>query len=250
MQLTILGSGVCVPDGRRYQSGYLLETGANRLLFDLGAGVLQRLAESGADYLEIDAICLSHLHCDHSCDLVPFLFGSNYHPTRRREKPLTLIGPPGTEEWLGRLQHAWHDWIEARDFGLQIHEIGKEPLSLGNDRLCALPVAHSRGAVGYRLQDSEGHVFAYSGDSGNCDALVELGRDADLFLLECAFPDQATESHLDARSAGRIAVAAGCRRLLLTHVYPGYEDSPWLDLVRTNYPGPVTWVQDLERYSI
>jgi ribonuclease BN (tRNA processing enzyme) len=66
-----------------------------------------------------------------------------------------------------------------------------------------------------------GAVLVYSGDSGEAPALAELARGADLFACECSFPDEhEVEHHLTPSGAGRLAAAAACRRLLLTHFYP------------------------------
>jgi ribonuclease BN (tRNA processing enzyme) len=78
-------------------------------------------------------------------------------------------------------------------------------------------------------------VLAYSGDTGPTPALVELARDADVFLCEATLrePEGEPHGHLTADEAREIAAAAGARRLLLTHrateqpvdelVYDGFE---------------------------
>jgi ribonuclease BN (tRNA processing enzyme) len=78
-------------------------------------------------------------------------------------------------------------------------------------------------------------VLAYSGDTGPTPALVELARDADIFLCEATLnkPEGEPHGHLTAEEAREIAAAAGARRLLLTHrateepvdelVYDGFE---------------------------
>ena len=41
IQVTILGSGTCVPSLRRSSCSVLMETGGKKLLFDAGAGTLR-----------------------------------------------------------------------------------------------------------------------------------------------------------------------------------------------------------------
>src|ERR1017187_1403856 len=77
-----------------------------------------------------------------------------------------------------------------------------------------------------------GLVVAYSGDTGPDPALAELGRNADLYLLEATSRDQQSgvrwapdvpQLHLSARQAGEAAAAAGAHRLMLTHFWPGND---------------------------
>jgi ribonuclease BN (tRNA processing enzyme) len=77
-------------------------------------------------------------------------------------------------------------------------------------------------AYGFRVS-ANGSVLAYSGDSGPNGGLAELARGADLFVCEATLADGdedregSPRGHLSAREAERISVAAGAKRLLLTH---------------------------------
>ena len=48
-------------------------------------------------------------------------------------------------------------------------------------------VAHPTESYGLRITDPSGASFVYSGDTGVCDQLVELARDADVFLCEASW---------------------------------------------------------------
>ena len=65
MKITLLGTGVGIPQRERVQSGVLVDTEGSLVLFDCGCGVLGRIYESGHDHKGIDAIVLTHLHLDH-----------------------------------------------------------------------------------------------------------------------------------------------------------------------------------------
>jgi len=47
MKITILGSGTCIPNKRRGSSGYFIETGENKVLFDCGNGTTWKLDHIG-----------------------------------------------------------------------------------------------------------------------------------------------------------------------------------------------------------
>jgi ribonuclease BN (tRNA processing enzyme) len=88
-----------------------------------------------------------------------------------------------------------------------------------------------------------GAVLVYSADSGPTPALVELAREADLFLCEATLltrdEEEAVPGHLTAAEAGTIAQAAGARRLLLTHLWPELGLPALLAAARTTFSGPV-----------
>ena len=93
--------------------------------------------------------------------------------------------------------------------------------------------------------ESEGKVMAYSGDAKDCAELVELGRGADVLILECSYPDQlAHGGHLCPAQAGQIATRAGARHLVLTHLYPVCNVSEIEAQTRQVFAGRLTVAHD------
>jgi ribonuclease BN (tRNA processing enzyme) len=76
-------------------------------------------------------------------------------------------------------------------------------------------------AVGYRIE-AGGAVLAYTGDSGPCDAVIEMSRDADMLVAEATYQDASSQAffHMSATQAAQHASAAGAKRLVLTHILP------------------------------
>ena len=58
-------------------------------------------------------------------------------------------------------------------------------------------------SVGYRIE-AGGAVLAYTGDSGPCEEVVEMARDADLFVAEATYQDASSQAffHLSADAGG------------------------------------------------
>jgi|GEM_PF-319549 len=102
----------------------------------------------------------------------------------------------------------------------------ESPLRISGFDILPAKVNHSINTLGYRIE-VEGRVIAYSGDSDICDALIEIGKDADLFICEATFTHQVHEKgggHLFASEAGRIAAAAKAKRLIITHIWPLFDE--------------------------
>src|ERR671938_16715 len=107
MKIVVLGSGTSVPHPQRASSAHWLETEGGSLLLDASASSVHRMAQEGLDWVNLDAIWISHFHLDHVGGLAPFLFGTKYAPqTQKRRQPLTVYGPRGIEKLLRRFDEA------------------------------------------------------------------------------------------------------------------------------------------------
>ena len=93
MRLTVLGKSPSWQDAGGACSGYLIEEGDTALLVDCGNGVFAKLRER-IDYVDVDAVVLSHLHADHFLDLVPYSYALTYAP---RQQPVPVDRWPGTD---------------------------------------------------------------------------------------------------------------------------------------------------------
>ncbi|HUX39895.1 MAG TPA: MBL fold metallo-hydrolase [Rectinemataceae bacterium] len=244
MTATVLGSGTCVPAAGRGAPGYLVRTGESLLLLDPGPGTLARLAAIGLSHRDIDLILLSHLHPDHSLDLVTFLQANNATPGYKRSRPLSLVGPKGLSAFLAGLI-ALYDCVGPEGYSIDLRELGAETLRLpGGETLTAALSGHTRESLCFRLE-SGGRVLVYSGDASARGDLPAIAGGADLLLCECSFPETwEVPDHLNSAQAGRIAQEAGAGRVVLTHLYPPSLETDVAAQVRTRYEGRVTLAYD------
>ena len=136
---------------------------------------------------------------EHRADTVGFALAEHvrlgrFHPERARE-----LGIPEGPLW-GRLHHG-------------------EAITLDDGR-----VIRPEDLVGAPRQ---GRTVVYSGDTRPHLPLIEAARGADLLVHEATFGGDELEraretGHSTAAEAARVAVEAGVRRLVLTHISPRY----------------------------
>ena len=101
---------------------------------------------------------------------------------------------------------------------------------------------HPVETFGFRVEHA-GWRLAYSGDTGESDALVRLAEGADLLLCEASFldgPDIRPNLHLTARQAAEHAARAGVGQLVLTHLVPWNDRNRTLAEADGIYPGPLS----------
>src|SRR5881398_1508385 len=91
VRITVLGKSPSWQDADGACSGYLIQKGDTSLVLDAGNGVFGKLRRF-VDYVDVDAVVISHLHADHFLDLVPFASGLRYAP---RQQPVPVAGWPG-----------------------------------------------------------------------------------------------------------------------------------------------------------
>src|SRR3954469_12392777 len=141
MRLTVLGKSPAWQDAGGACSGYLIEDDETTVLIDCGNGVFSKLREQ-IDYVDVDAVVISHLHADHFLDLVPYSYALSYAP-RQQPVPVPpwpgtdsparprLLAPPGARAAFRRVAGAWGqgNLIEAA-FALEEYDPA-QPVELG-----------------------------------------------------------------------------------------------------------------------
>ena len=245
MKLTILGSGSPEAYARRASSGYLLEIGDDRILFDCGGGVVDNLLRSGRLPKDITHLFFTHYHTDHMMDYARLVHAA----WDEGAPPLKVYGPPPliemTERFFGKegalsndlrarteLAQTQQVWV-ARGGTLprpwpapETTEIGPDAeLDFGDWTIKACPTTHAEPILtcyAYRVEHG-GKSFVYSGDTGINDHVTALCQDAD-FLLHWCYRGSGEELHPalldycpDPAEIATMAKSAGVKRLMLTH---------------------------------
>jgi ribonuclease BN (tRNA processing enzyme) len=223
VRITVLGKSPAWQDADGACSGYLAEEDGAALLLDCGNGVFSKLRRF-RDYLDVDAVVISHLHADHILDLVPYASALTYTPRQShdRVRPRLLVPEDGRAA-LRRIctgSGMAEDHIE-RAFDLREYD-PDDVLDVGAMRVrfhrvphflptCAVDVASGNG----------GGRFTYGADSAPNEELVRFAHGTDLLMIEATLPYPESEGprgHLTPREAGEHGSRARARRLVLTHI--------------------------------
>jgi len=248
MEITILGSGTSVPLADRASPSVAIFIDGRFILLDIGPGTVRQLAIAGLKYQDIDYIVISHFHPDHTADLIHFFFATRYPPVLEERKPFTIVAPKGFDQFLELLKKPYGRWLDLPERLMSTEELktgAEDSREFGGFKLSSAPVNHTPQSLGYRIEDNSGKSIAYSGDTGYCEGIVELARDADLLILESSFPnDEAIAGHLTPSEAGDIATRAGVKKLLLTHFYPEILTTDIEAQCRKTYQGDLVLATD------
>src|SRR5262245_35726680 len=94
VEVMFLGSGDAFGSGGRFQTCILVKTPTSNFLIDCGASSLVAMKRCGTRPVDIQHILISHLHGDHFGGLPFFLLDAQFS---KRETPLLIAGPPGTQ---------------------------------------------------------------------------------------------------------------------------------------------------------
>ena len=250
MKVTILGSGTAVPSLQRNSSGVLIQETDVNTLVDFGYGNLKQLLKLGITYHDIDRIFFTHNHPDHMCDLIPFLFGSRYQLDARKND-LQIVAGPGFRDFFDKLMLAFKHWLKPTEYKLNILEIDEGAYEFESLKVQVGKVKHIAMSRGYRFTNDKGISIALSGDTDYCEGMIELGRETDLMILECAWPDEEkTEGHLGPTLAGKLAAEANCKKLCLTHFYPPCDLGSIRQTVQEIFKGELVLARDLMQFDL
>jgi len=219
MDITILGAGTAIPIPSYSPVSILLRSSKQEAFIDLGPGALQRAAKFGFDFSNLQTIFLTHLHPDHTLDLITFIQASNSDFSESRLKPLKIYGCLGTRNWFEKIMDAYED-ILPTTYLIDIIENGKADWNWGELKVSTILTSHTKNSLAYRFEEKQ-RSFVFTGDTVFSDELVQFSIDADLLICECSFPaGWTTNDHMTANLVGLLASKANVNKLVITHKYP------------------------------
>jgi len=275
LEVVVLGSGGPRAFGRAGSSYIVVVEGTPRILVDAGPGAFLRIGELDLDLEKVDTVLLTHLHIDHSADLAAFF----------NERALTSDGPiawwifgpdgaglfPKTSRFVDLLVGRDGAFAYQKTFGaresfavrdLAISLDSPRTKIVDRDGLVVEEIATHHGdcpSVAYRISYKSA-VLVFSGDmdASALPNLVQLAKNADLLVFNCAVldppgsPPQLYDLHTPPRKIGEAARDSGAKNLLLSHLAPDIEwhEDAVRKSIRAAFPGPVSFASDKLRVSV
>jgi ribonuclease BN (tRNA processing enzyme) len=254
MKLTILGSGTSVPHPRRASAAHWLETSNGTILLDISADAPHRMAQEHLDWSNLDAIWISHFHLDHMGGLASFLFGSKWAlETQNRTKPLRIFGGQGLRKIVEAVSDSSNYELLEQAFEVEIVEVKPnenfEPLP--GLAATTLKTPHTDESLALRLKDEDSKIFVYTSDTGFSEDLAPFAKGAALLLMECSFRrNKPVQKHLELADAMRVARECGPAKLVLTHLYPEWDNVDLAAEARSLWAGETIEATDGLRLEI
>ena len=283
LEITLLGTGGMMPLRDRALASAMIRHQGKCVLIDCGEGTQVRIHDCGYSFKSIDAISLTHFHADHVSGLPGLLLSmSNQGRTEKVRiagprgvqtvvNALRIIAPrlPFEIEFIeidapeafriGELEimpMTLRHGVDCVGYQIRLPRAGRfqperakaagVPLKLWSV-LQKQPIAECDGRVFTRemvmTPPRKGITVLYATDTRPVPAIAELGRDADLMILEGMYGEEEKKSraeevgHMMMDEAARLAREANAKRLWLTHYSPAMPDAEiYLDGVREIFP--------------
>jgi ribonuclease BN (tRNA processing enzyme) len=262
LRITVLGKSPAWQDAGGACSGYLVQHQDYTLLLDCGNGVFSKLRHH-VDYVDVDAVLISHLHADHFLDLVPFSYALTYAP---RQQPVPVAGWPGTtdparpelyaplgaKDMFRHIVSCWgNESLIESAFDLQEYQSWDE-VSLGPFRIRFCEVPHYMSTYAVEISNGE-RRFTYSADCSPNQELVEFAQGTDLLLIEATLPRPertGERGHLTPAEAGDHGRWANAKRLVITH-FSDELDAEWAGQEATSaFGAPVALAHEGAIYTV
>ena len=277
LQITLLGTGNPRPSMERFGPSILVEAGETAILIDVGRGAIQRLFQIGAaeQIRDVDMVLLTHLHSDHVVGFPDFwltgwVFG--------RDRPLPVMGPPGTEQMCDHLDQAFafdkkvrgrDDRYVAAGVALEVKDVLPSVIYEADGvKITVFEVDHGDGVVpayGYRVDYGE-YSAAFAGDMRYDERIVDHAKGVDVLVMEVisaeiemsraavhsqAAIEKVISHHVSEEQAGSLFARVKPRLAVYSHIVPSPAVAE--DLIpptRRTYGGPLAVGYDLMKITI
>ncbi|MDF3148595.1 MULTISPECIES: ribonuclease Z [unclassified Streptomyces] len=229
-ELVVLGTASQVPTRHRNHNGYLLRWDGEGILFDPGEGTQRQMLRAGVAAHDLNRICVTHFHGDHSLGLAGVIQRINLDKVPH---PVTAHYPRSGQRFFDRLRYATA-YRETVDLAQAPVSADGVIADTGGYRLETARLSHPVESYGYRLVEPDGRRmlperlaahgikgpdvgriqregvlggvslqdvsevrrgqrFAFVMDTRLCDGVYTLAEGCDMLVIESTFLDEDVE---------------------------------------------------------
>ncbi|MCX5608023.1 MULTISPECIES: ribonuclease Z [unclassified Streptomyces] len=225
-EFVVLGTASQVPTRHRNHNGYLLRWDGEGILFDPGEGTQRQMLRAGVAAHDINRICVTHFHGDHSLGLAGVIQRINLD---RVPHPVTAHYPASGQKFFDRLRYAtaYRETVPLAEE--PVAGDGMRALASGASYVLeARRLSHPVESFGYRLTEPDGRrmvpeLLAQHGIKGpDVGRIQREGRLGAVTLEEVSEPKsgQRFAFVMDTRlCAGVDELAEGCDMLVIESTF-------------------------------
>ncbi|MGG8405458.1 ribonuclease Z [Streptomyces sp. 12297] len=223
-EFVVLGTASQVPTRHRNHNGYLLRWDGEGILFDPGEGTQRQMLRAGVAAHDINRICVTHFHGDHSLGLAGVIQRINLD---RVPHPVTAHFPASGQQFFDRLRYAtaYRETVRIDEAPVAADGLLAQGATY---RLEAVRLSHPVESFGYRLTEPDGRrmlpeLLARHGIAGPDVGRIQRDGELDGVTL-----DQVSEVRTGQRFAfvmdtrlceGVDALAQGCDMLVIESTF-------------------------------
>ncbi|GGW27950.1 ribonuclease Z [Streptomyces xantholiticus] len=226
-ELVVLGTASQVPTRHRNHNGYLLRWDGEGLLFDPGEGTQRQMLRAGVTAHDINRICVTHFHGDHSLGVAGVIQRINLDQVPH---PVSAHYPKSGQRFFDRLRYAtaYRETVKLKEVPVSADGV---VASTAGYTLHAHKLSHPVESYGYRLVEPDGRRmlaerlaahgikgpdvgriqrdgvldgvtldevsevrrgqrFAFVMDTRLCDGVYTLAEGCDMLVIESTFLDE------------------------------------------------------------
>lgn len=208
MELTVLGKyGPYGKAGGGCSSGYLVKNGDDFIVLDMGCGTLSRLM-SEVDITKIKHIYISHLHYDHTSDLLVFRY-----LLEELNQTVNIYTHREDSSWYSIL-------FDHPNFNV-INIDENTVINIGSMELGFLPMKHT--VTDYAIIIKGDKTLCYTGDTLFNDNVLKCFEESDLVLADCSKPRGFHGPHMNIEDAIRLSKQYPETKIIATHQSADYD---------------------------
>ena len=200
MKLTVIGNYGPYPTKKGSATSCYLYEDKEKILLDFGSGSIANLS-SVCDIKDIDYIYVSHLHFDHTSDLLPLRYLLS-----DKKKKMKIITQFSNSDYYKVL-------FDCPQFEV-INVDKNSTLNIGNLKLSFFETVHPVANLGIKIKGEK--TFIYTGDTVYYNGIEEDLKGADVVLVDALKGDDFEGPHMRTSEAIKLQQELG-GTYILTH---------------------------------